>query len=68
MWGGLTGANTNPPRGGGGRAGVWGGVLVVIHGHTLETIDPLHPYKARTEHVGFSPPRQTFLERPKKTS
>ena len=29
-----------------------------MHSRSRETIDPSHPYRAGTEHVGFSPTRQ----------
>ena len=49
-----------------GRGGVadwWGGaVLDIMHGRSSRvTIDPRIPYNAGTEHVGFSPTRQTLL-------
>ena len=36
---------------------------IFIHGRSGMTvaIRPLHPYNAGTEHVGFSPTRQTLL-------
>ena len=35
--------------------------LDIMHGRSRMTIDPLHPYNAGTEHVGFSSTRQTLL-------
>ena len=37
------------------------GVLIVMHGRGCMTIDPRIPTNAGTEHVGFSPTRQTLL-------
>ena len=41
---------------GGGRA-----CTQFVHGRSRMTINPEHPYYAGTEHVGFSPTRQTLL-------
>ena len=38
-----------------------GGVHIVMYGRSGMTIDPRIPYNARTQHVGFSPTRQTLL-------
>ena len=40
---------------------VGGGVLIIMHGRSRMTIDSLHPYKAGTEHVGFSPTRKADI-------
>ena len=36
-------------------------VLGFMHGHSRMTVDPRIPTNAGTEHVGFSPNRQTLL-------
>ena len=37
-------------------------VLIITHGRSRMAIDPpSHPYNAGTEHIGFSPTRQTLL-------
>ena len=47
-------------------AGGAGGVLIVMHGRTAYGDRPSHPYYLGTEHVGFSPTRQTLLVAPKR--
>ena len=44
----------------GGDSGWWG-YTQFVHGRSRMTIRPSHPYYAGTEHVGFSPTRQTLL-------
>ena len=43
------------------RAEGGGGCTQFVHGRSRMAIRPSHPYYAGTEHVGFSPTRQTLL-------
>ena len=41
------------------KSGGEGVYSLLMHSRSLDTIDPSHAYNAGTEHLGFSPTRQT---------